>query len=108
MGVQSIQLPNNQFEGQAAVGSFQTAGTLVTVPSLTAKPWAKFVCRHTGLIAGKWYGSYGGNIPTPTTHDFVLAPGEPEQRDCPPKGNITVLATADADGPLDWSLSYRT
>src|SRR6266566_10070536 len=102
---QSIQLPNTQNEGQAAVASFFTAAVLLTIPT-GALPWAHFVVRHTGN-AGKWYGSYAGHTPTTTTHDFVVGGGEPHQLDNPPKGAVTLLASADANGPLDWSLAYR-
>ena len=102
----SIQLPDTQLEGQAAVASFLTASVLISVPN-TATPWAKFVARHTGS-AGFWYGSYAGGTPTATTHDFILNPGGPTQLDCPPKGNIKLLASSDANGPLDWALSYKS
>src|SRR5437867_8003792 len=103
MGVQSVQLPNKQLEGQAAVASYFTATALLTIPT-GALPWAKFVARHTGN-AGKWYGNYAGGTPTTTAHDFVLTGGEPHQLDNPPKGTVTLLASADANGPLAWSLA---
>lgn len=102
----AIKLQTVQNEGQAAVASYTTAAALITIPS-NAVPWAQAVFRHTGT-AGKWYGRYAGGTPTTTVHDFVLGPGEPHQMDNPPKGIVSLLASSDAVGALEWEIGWST
>lgn len=98
--------PNNQTEGLAHSASYTSAGTIVTFPA-TEGGWAKFVCRHIGS-SGKWYGKYGGGSLTTSNYDFVLDPGDPEQKDNPTEGDVKILASGSSIGDLEWSASYRT
>jgi hypothetical protein len=99
----SIQLPNTQVQGQAIQASYNSAATLVTIPAL-ALPWGKFVARSRAT-AGYWYGCYGGATPSASVHDFVIQPGDVEQRDNPTIGAIKLIAVG-TNNTLEWSLSY--
>lgn len=107
MGSQSIKLPNDGVApALAAASGFTSAATLLTVPT-TAKPWAKFVCRHEGT-SGFWYGCYAGVTPTTISYDFKLGPNEPHNMDNPPKGAIKLLASGSGIGNLSYGANWRT
>jgi hypothetical protein len=101
----SISLPNNNTQGLAAASGYTSAATVFTIPS-NAFPWARVAFRHVGT-SGLWYGKYKGGTPTTSSYDFVLAPGESEQRDNPPLGAINLLSSGSGIGNCEYSGSWK-